>query len=111
MNREGIPQFKTLEEEKAYWESKGSFGIEAQREEIREGVVEIFNRWANGFDPLFSKEKRVEKIFEYLHSRGVVIKVECPTCHGIGVFGRGEPVEVKCGMCNGAGYSAVESLI
>ena len=38
MTREEIPQFKTLEEEKAYWESKGPLGIEAQREEVRRGT-------------------------------------------------------------------------
>jgi len=34
--QEEIPQFKTLEEEKAYWEARGPFGIEAQQEEIKE---------------------------------------------------------------------------
>ena len=99
-DKEEIPQFKTLEEERAYWESKGPFGIEAQRE----GIKLLLQDLASG-------KITIDDALIILQEAGVVIGVECPTCHGIGVFGTGGSVKINCGMCNGAGYAAVESLI
>ena len=77
MTREEIPQFKTLEEEKAYWESKGPFGIEAQREEIREGIAQrlYWSAYVGGdWDTAVQQElyrAKAKKVFEYLHSQGL----------------------------------------
>ena len=86
-NKEGIPQFKTLEEEKAYWESKGPFGVEAQREGIAKTFSERFDfdcigKWCN--------DKRckdyndtcggcfADRVIEVLHAQGVVLD-RCPS--------------------------------
>ena len=112
--REEIHQFKTLEEEKAYWESKGSFGIEAQRGEIREGIKEHLiacfkakgcsGAFYNSFADSFSKSLPV-----LLDGLGVVIKVDremsrLPTDEGHNVaLAYRTNVEL-------AGYVAVEEI-
>ena len=84
MTREEIPQFKTLEEEKEYWESKGP--LEAQREEIREGIALNYLQWKeNGttlqldaIDKFLSSEcfEFADEVMKREHSQGVVIQVD-----------------------------------
>ncbi len=50
-------------------------------------------------------------LMKRLTELGVVIKVECPKCHGIGIFYRGEPIENRCVRCKGTGYVAVAALL
>lgn len=80
-----------LEEEN--WESKVPFGIEARREEIREGMRPFFceccepaDRGCSEYDGQCSMVSEVlPKLLSYLDSVGVVIKVEgwLPTRNGM----------------------------
>ena len=84
MSREEIPQFKTLEEEKAYWESKGPLGIEAQRDEIREGIANMITSALKLKDediPGFESQVACN-IIAFLNEQGVVRKVNVPQITG-----------------------------
>ena len=115
MSREEIPQFKTLEEEKAYWESKGPLGIEAQREEILRVIAEailecpVENAGCDGL---------AQHILNKLHPQGVVIKVdrELPKNTVIenvvtGELYQDDGYETACWDMLKAGYSAWKPLI
>ena len=87
-----------------------------KQEEIREGIEGAIESVMD-FDPLtlewevIDSKKATEAVRQYLHSKGVVIKVECPKCHGIGIFYRGEPIENRCVRCKGTGYVEVVPLV
>ncbi len=52
-------------------------------------------------------------IMGYLHSQGVVLKVDCPTCGGDGRIQKfmDRTFSNRCPKCNGYGYVAVEPLV
>ena len=99
-----------------------------KRKEIREGIAKIvFNARQpdSDFECLYKHQQEAwrcvaDKLLSYLHSQGVVIKVdrELPKCHECGgkKFVYGEPENWKtlrlCPTCYGmGGYVAVEPLI
>lgn len=80
-----------------------------KQEEIREGIDDI----------LWGRDPDTDRILNYLHTQGVVIRVKCPKCQG-----HARPNKVtynlhtgytinghSCPNCNNTGYVAVEGLI
>jgi len=56
-----------------------------------------------------SAQDAVNGLFNYFHSRGVVIKVKCPDCEW-GQFGEEAVGMTPCYSCNSTGY-IIEPLI
>ena len=97
-----------------------------KQEELREGIAETtITVLIDETDYLESPALNqvagdiTEKVLKYLHSQGVVIKVDCPKCSG-----HGRPNKVtynlhtgycvsghSCPNCNNTGYVAVEPLV
>lgn len=94
-----------------------------KQEEIREGTDAAFKHFV---ELIRSKPKRLDgelvknmrkEYLAYLHSQGVVLKVACKKCKGLGKYWIrladrvGSPHQKICVDCKGTGYEAVEPLI
>jgi len=91
-----------------------------KQEKIREGIKQRVQAYASELRPPNAESYAFADILlRYLHSQGVVIKVNCPKCGG---FARPNKVTYSlhegytvnghsCPNCNNTGYVAVEPLI
>ena len=81
-----------------------------KQEEIREGMKRILE--ADIRKPM-TAVNLIEAILQYLHSQGVVIKVDCPECKGDGRIQKffDRTFSNRCPKCNGYGYVVLESLL
>jgi len=79
----------------------------SKQEEIREGIQDLIFEAQSWED--YTNEEMVDKILKYLHSQGVVIKVECPDC-AWSRFGEESVGMTPCSRCDSTGY-VIEPLI
>lgn len=82
------------------------------REEIREGIKEVLSGW--GIDNWDIDHSAIDDLLNYLHSQGVVIKIDRKlpfVSSDFTLSTHGVYVKVGEGALSEQGYVAVESLV